>query len=108
VDLANWRVIDHHADGEKPEVLAYDPDADREYIVAESGWGSVLDHKRGHGAATAERSFADRPSTQSWLKFRGNVRAQHQRVWGSAGQSADVNGFVNQTVRNGADRFDTV
>ena len=48
VDLANRNVIDHHGVGETPDVLAYDPGANRVYVAAESGWVSIFDHDHGH------------------------------------------------------------
>ena len=48
VDLVNRNVIDHHGVGETPDVLAYDPGANRVYVAAESGWVSIFDHDHGH------------------------------------------------------------
>jgi hypothetical protein len=50
VDLANRNVIDHHEVGETPDVLAYDPGANRVYVAAESGWVSIFDHEAPHCA----------------------------------------------------------
>jgi DNA-binding beta-propeller fold protein YncE len=59
VDLANRTVIDHHAVGETPDVLAYDPDAGRVYVAAESGWVSIFDHHQGHLTMRGSDHLAD-------------------------------------------------
>jgi len=59
VDLANRNVIDHHRVGETPDVLAYDPGADRVYVAAESGWVSIFDHDHGHLTLRGSAHLAD-------------------------------------------------
>jgi DNA-binding beta-propeller fold protein YncE len=59
VDLANRAVIDHHGVGETPDVLAYDPDARRVYVAAESGWVSIFDHDHGHLTVRGSAHLAD-------------------------------------------------
>jgi DNA-binding beta-propeller fold protein YncE len=59
VDLVNRNVIDHHAVGEMPDVLAYDADANRVYVAAESGWVSVFDHDYGHLTERGSAYLAD-------------------------------------------------
>ncbi|MDT5102260.1 MAG: hypothetical protein QOC76_5997 [Mycobacterium sp.] len=59
VDLVNRNVIDHHAVGETPDVLAYDAGAKRVYVAAESGWISVFDHDRGHLTLRGSAFLAD-------------------------------------------------
>jgi DNA-binding beta-propeller fold protein YncE len=59
IDLANRNVIDHHAVGETPDVLAYDPGASRVYFAAESGWVSIFDADHGHLAVRGSAYLAD-------------------------------------------------
>ena len=59
VDLANRNVIDHHGVGETPDVLAYDPGANRVYVAAESGWVSIFDHDHGHLTLRGSAFLAD-------------------------------------------------
>lgn len=59
VDLANRTVIDRHEVGETPDVLAYDPGANRVYVAAESGWVYIFDHTRGHLTAKGASHLAD-------------------------------------------------
>jgi DNA-binding beta-propeller fold protein YncE len=59
VDLANRNVIDHHEVGETPDVLAYDPGANRVYVAAESGWVSIFDHAHGHLTLRGSAHLAD-------------------------------------------------
>jgi DNA-binding beta-propeller fold protein YncE len=59
VDLVNRTVVDHHEVGETPDVLAYDPDAGRVYVAAESGWVSIFDHQEGHLTAWGSAHLAD-------------------------------------------------
>jgi DNA-binding beta-propeller fold protein YncE len=59
VDLANRHVIDHHGVGETPDVLAYDPGANRVYVAAESGWVSIFDHDHGHLTVRGSAHLAD-------------------------------------------------
>ena len=59
VDLVNRTVVDHHEVGETPDVLAYDPDAGRVYVAAESGWVSIFDHQQGHLTARGSAHLAD-------------------------------------------------
>ena len=59
VDLANRNVIDHHGVGETPDVLAYDPGANRVYVAAESGWVSIFDHDHGHLTLRGSAHLAD-------------------------------------------------
>jgi DNA-binding beta-propeller fold protein YncE len=59
VDLANRNVIDHHAVGQTPDVLAYDPGANRVYVAAESGWISIFDDERGHLTLRGSAHLAD-------------------------------------------------
>ena len=59
IDLANRNVIDHHAVGETPDVLAYDPGASRVYVAAESGWVSIFDADHGHLAVRGSAYLAD-------------------------------------------------
>ncbi|OBB17920.1 hypothetical protein A5662_05365 [Mycobacteriaceae bacterium 1482268.1] len=59
IDLANRAVIDHHEVGETPDVLAYDPDARRVYVAAESGWVSIFEHDRGHLTLRGSAHLAD-------------------------------------------------
>jgi len=54
VDLVNRNVIDHHAVGETPDVLAYDPGINRVYVAAENGWVSIFEHD--HGKLTVQGS----------------------------------------------------
>jgi hypothetical protein len=59
VDLAKRTVIDRHAVGETPDVLAYDSGAGRVYVAAESGWVSIFDHDHGHLTARGSAHLAD-------------------------------------------------
>jgi DNA-binding beta-propeller fold protein YncE len=59
VDLANRHLIDHHGVGETPDVLAYDPGANRVYVAAESGWVSIFDHDHGHLTVRGSAHLAD-------------------------------------------------
>jgi DNA-binding beta-propeller fold protein YncE len=59
VDLTNRTVIDHHGVGDTPDVLAYDPEAARVYVAAESGWVSIFDHDRGRLIARGSSHLAD-------------------------------------------------
>jgi len=59
VDLANRNVIDHHGVGETPDVLAYDPGANRVYVAAESGWVSIFDHAQGRLTLRGSAYLAD-------------------------------------------------
>jgi DNA-binding beta-propeller fold protein YncE len=59
VDLDNRAVIDHHGVGETPDVLAYDPGANRVYVAAESGWVSIFDHDHGHLTVRGSAYLAD-------------------------------------------------
>jgi DNA-binding beta-propeller fold protein YncE len=59
IDLANTNVIDHHGVGETPDVLAYDPGANRVYVAAESGWVSIFDHDHGHLTLRGSAHLAD-------------------------------------------------
>jgi DNA-binding beta-propeller fold protein YncE len=59
VDLVNRAVIDHHDVGETPDVLAYDPGADRVYVAAENGWVSIFDHTHGHLTMRGSAHLAD-------------------------------------------------
>ena len=59
VDLVNRTVVDHHEVGETPDVLAYDPDAGRVYVAAESGWVSIFDHHQGHLTVRGSAHLAD-------------------------------------------------
>ena len=59
VDLVNRTVVDHHEVGETPDVLAYDPDAGRVYVAAESGWVSIFDHQQGHLTVRGSAHLAD-------------------------------------------------
>jgi DNA-binding beta-propeller fold protein YncE len=59
VDLANRAVIDHHGVGETPDVLVYDPGANRVDVAAESGWVSIFDHDHGHLTARGSAHLAD-------------------------------------------------
>jgi hypothetical protein len=38
VDLSSWQVMEHLHVGQGPDVLAFDPAAQRLYVTAESGW----------------------------------------------------------------------
>jgi DNA-binding beta-propeller fold protein YncE len=59
VDLAKRKVIDHHGVGETPDVLAYDPSANRLYVATESGWVGVFDNKQGHRRLLGSGYLAD-------------------------------------------------
>lgn len=59
VDLVNRTVIHHQGVGETPDVLAYDPGANRVYVAAESGWLSVFDNDHGHLKAIGSAHLAD-------------------------------------------------
>lgn len=59
VDLAHRAVLDHHAVGETPDVIAYDPGARRVYVAAESGWVSIFDDDRGHLTERGSAHLAD-------------------------------------------------
>jgi DNA-binding beta-propeller fold protein YncE len=59
VDLANRNVIDHHGVGQTPDVLAYDPGANRVYVAAESGWVSIFDQDHGHLTLRGSAHLAD-------------------------------------------------
>lgn len=59
VDLSSRKTIDHHAVGETPDVLAYDPGTNRVYVAAESGWVSIFDEDRGHLTARGSAFLAD-------------------------------------------------
>ena len=59
LDLANRNVIDHHGVGEAPDVLAYDPGANRVYVAAESGWVSIFDHDHGYLTGRGSAYLAD-------------------------------------------------
>ena len=59
VDLANRTVIDHQQVGDTPDVLAYDADANRIYVAAESGWVSIFDQDHGHLTASGSAFLAD-------------------------------------------------
>jgi DNA-binding beta-propeller fold protein YncE len=59
VDLANRRVIDHQQVGDTPDVLAYDADADRIYVAAESGWVSIFGHTHGRLTPQGSAHLAD-------------------------------------------------
>ena len=59
IDLANRNVIDHHGVGQTPDVLAYDPGANRVYVAAESGWVSIFDHDHGHLTLRGSAYLAD-------------------------------------------------
>jgi DNA-binding beta-propeller fold protein YncE len=59
VDLANRAVIDHHGVGETPDVLAYDPGANRVYVAAESGWVSIFDQEHGRLTLRGSAHLAD-------------------------------------------------
>jgi DNA-binding beta-propeller fold protein YncE len=59
IDLANRSVIDRHEVGEGPDVLAFDPDLNRVYIAAESGWVSVLEQGHGHLTLLGSSHLAD-------------------------------------------------
>jgi DNA-binding beta-propeller fold protein YncE len=59
VDLTSRNVIDHHMVGETPDVLAYDADANRIYVAAESGWVSIFDNAHGHLTVRGSAYLAD-------------------------------------------------
>jgi DNA-binding beta-propeller fold protein YncE len=59
VDLANRTVIDHQQVGDTPDVPAYDADANRVYVAAESGWVSIFDPTHGHLAPQGSTHLAD-------------------------------------------------
>jgi DNA-binding beta-propeller fold protein YncE len=59
VDLVNRNVIDHHGVGQTPDVLAYDPGANRVYVAAESGWVSIFDNAKGHLTQRGSAHLAD-------------------------------------------------
>ena len=47
LDLTTWQILDQHPVGQDPDVLAYDSDAHRLYVAAESGWLTTVDvHNR--------------------------------------------------------------
>src|SRR5262245_41488504 len=59
VDLANRNIVDHHGVGDTPDVLAYDPDAARVYVAAESGWVGIFDHDQRHLILRGSAHLAD-------------------------------------------------
>jgi DNA-binding beta-propeller fold protein YncE len=65
VDLVNRNMIDHHAIGETPDVLAYDSGAKRLYVAAESGWISIFDHGHGHLTVRGSAFLADAAHTMA-------------------------------------------
>jgi DNA-binding beta-propeller fold protein YncE len=59
VDLAGRRVVDHDSVGETPDVLVYDPAAQRVYVAAESGWVSVFDRRQANTDRLGSAHMAD-------------------------------------------------
>jgi len=59
VDLSSWQVVDRLQVGQGPDVLAFDPAAQRLYVAAESGWLSILTETDRHLAVTGSSHLAD-------------------------------------------------
>ena len=59
VDLTSWQVVDHVRVGQGPDVLAFDPAAQRLYVAAESGWLSILTESGRHATVTGSGHLAD-------------------------------------------------
>jgi DNA-binding beta-propeller fold protein YncE len=59
VDLTSWQVVDHVQVGQGPDVLAFDPAAQRLYVAAESGWLSILTETDRHLTVTGSSHLAD-------------------------------------------------
>jgi DNA-binding beta-propeller fold protein YncE len=59
VDLTSWQVLDHVPVGHGPDVLAFDPSAQRLYVAAESGWLSILTEHDRHLTVTGSGHLAD-------------------------------------------------
>jgi DNA-binding beta-propeller fold protein YncE len=59
VDLTSWQVLDHLQVGQGPDVLAFDPAAQRLYVAAESGWLSILTESDRHLTVTGSSHLAD-------------------------------------------------
>ncbi|MFF0634393.1 YncE family protein [Nocardia sp. NPDC004151] len=59
VDLAKHAVTDRNSVGRTPDVLAYDPGAQRVYVAAESGWVSAFDIRTGRPAPIGAEHLAD-------------------------------------------------
>ena len=59
VDLNTWQILGHHAVGQDPDVLAYDPGTHRLYVAAESGWLTTLDVHNRHTTVTGSSHLAD-------------------------------------------------
>ncbi|MFE4458476.1 YncE family protein [Nocardia tengchongensis] len=59
VDLTKRAVTDHNSVGETPDVLAWDPGAQRVYVAAESGWVSVLERRAAHTTPVGAEHLAD-------------------------------------------------
>jgi DNA-binding beta-propeller fold protein YncE len=76
VDLVNRAVIDRHGVGETPDVLAYDPGANRVYVAAESGWVSIFDHDHGHLTVRGSAYLAD--GRTHWLSTPRRTTATFQ------------------------------
>jgi DNA-binding beta-propeller fold protein YncE len=59
VDLTSWQVVDRLQVGQGPDVLAFDPVANRLYVAAESGWLSILTETDRHLTVTGSSHLAD-------------------------------------------------
>jgi DNA-binding beta-propeller fold protein YncE len=59
VDLNTWQILDRHRVGQDPDVLAYDPDAQRLYVAAESGWLTTVTVHNRRSTVTGSSHLAD-------------------------------------------------
>jgi DNA-binding beta-propeller fold protein YncE len=59
VDLTKRTVLDRNSVGQTPDVLVYDPTAQRVYVAAESGWVSAFDRRDGHTTAVGAEHLAE-------------------------------------------------
>jgi DNA-binding beta-propeller fold protein YncE len=59
LDLATWHITGTSTVGDQPDVLAYDPAANRLYVAAESGDLTILDNHGGHLTVTGRAHLAD-------------------------------------------------
>jgi DNA-binding beta-propeller fold protein YncE len=59
VDLTSWQVMDHQQVGQGPDVLAFDPAAQRLYVAAESGWFCIFSQTNRHLTVWGSSHLAD-------------------------------------------------
>jgi len=59
LDLSTGQIIGTNTVGDQPDVLAYDPQAHRLYVAAESGWVSVLDLRNHQLSVAGSDHLAD-------------------------------------------------